>query len=54
MPYTAPGVEIDFVAAAAAMRRARVARPLRPMPMIVLEHSRDRERFPNPLDYPPG
>jgi hypothetical protein len=29
-------------------------RLLRPMPMIVLEHSRDHERFPNPLDYPPG
>jgi len=24
------------------------------MPVIVLEHSRDRERFPNPLDHPPG
>jgi pimeloyl-ACP methyl ester carboxylesterase len=54
VPFTAPKVEIDFVAAAAAMRRARVARPLRPMPMIVLEHSRDRQRFPNPIDYPAG
>ena len=43
--YETPGLEIDVVATAAAMRRARVQRPLRPMPMIVLEHSRDRKRF---------
>jgi pimeloyl-ACP methyl ester carboxylesterase len=53
-PYRTPGLEIDPSATAAEMRRARVERPLRPMPMYVLEHSRDRGRFPNPLDYPPG
>jgi pimeloyl-ACP methyl ester carboxylesterase len=52
-PFTVPGLEIDIVAAAAEMRRARVERPLRPMPMFVLEHSRDRGRFPNPMGYTP-
>ena len=50
--YETPGLEIDIVATAAAMRRARVQRPLRPMPMIVLEHSRNRKRFPNPFGFP--
>jgi hypothetical protein len=36
------------------MRRARTAHPLRQMPMVVLEHSRDRRRFPNPFGVPPG
>jgi pimeloyl-ACP methyl ester carboxylesterase len=44
--------EFDAVAIAAEMRRARVERPLRPMPMFVLEHSRDRARFPNPFGLP--
>ena len=52
--YMAPGAEIDVVAAAADMRRARTEQPLRQMPMVVLEHSRDRERFPNPFGLPPG
>jgi pimeloyl-ACP methyl ester carboxylesterase len=52
--FTAPGVEIDVVATAAEMRRARSEWPLRPMPMFVLEHSRDRRRFPNPLEFPAG
>ena len=51
--YEAPGLEIDIVATAAAMRRARVERPLRPMPMVVLEHSRNGKRFPNPFGFPP-
>jgi pimeloyl-ACP methyl ester carboxylesterase len=51
--YQKPGAEIDVVATAGAMRRARVEQPLRPMPMIVLEHSRNAMRFPNPLAYPP-
>ena len=51
--YMAPGIEIDVVEAAAAMRRARTEQPLRQMPMVVLEHSRDRERFPNPFGLPP-
>ena len=50
--YETPGLEIDIVATAAAMRRARVQRPLRPMPMVVLEHSRNRQRFPNPFSFP--
>ena len=50
--YETPGLEIDIVATAAVMRRARVQRPLRPMPMIVLEHSRNRKRFPNPFGFP--
>ncbi len=45
---------MDVVAAATEMRRARVERPLRPMPMVVLEHSRDRRRFPNPFGLPAG
>jgi pimeloyl-ACP methyl ester carboxylesterase len=52
--YQAPGTEIDVVATAAAMRRARTQRPLRSMPMVVLEHSRDRKRFPNPFGFPPN
>jgi len=48
-----PGVEVSIQEAAATMWRARVDRPLRPMPMIVLEHSRDRRRVPNPFDAPP-
>jgi pimeloyl-ACP methyl ester carboxylesterase len=47
------GLEFDFDVVVAEMRRARVERPLRPMPMFVLEHSRDRGRFPNPIGYPP-
>jgi pimeloyl-ACP methyl ester carboxylesterase len=47
------GLEFDFDVVAAEMRRARIERPLRPMPMFVLEHSRDRARFPNPIGYPP-
>ena len=50
--YETPGLEIDIVATAAAMRQARVQRPLRPMPMVVLEHSRNRKRFPNPFGFP--
>ena len=50
--YENPGLEIDIVAAAAAMRQARVQQPLRPMPMTVLEHSRNAKRFPNPLGFP--
>jgi pimeloyl-ACP methyl ester carboxylesterase len=51
--YTPPAAEIDIVATAIEMRQARVAEPLRPMPMVVLEHSRDRGRFPNPFGAPP-
>jgi pimeloyl-ACP methyl ester carboxylesterase len=51
--YTTPGAEVDIVATAAEMRRARTAHPLRQMPMVVLEHSRDRRRFPNPFGIPP-
>ena len=47
-----PGLEIDVAATAAAMRRARVQQPLRPMSMIVLEHSRNAKRFPNPFGFP--
>lgn len=47
-----PGAELDIVATAAAMRRARVEKPLRPMPMVVLEHSRNRKRFPSPFGWP--
>jgi pimeloyl-ACP methyl ester carboxylesterase len=50
--YQVPGLEIDIVATATAMRQARVQQPLRPMPMIVLEHSRDAKRFPNPFSFP--
>jgi pimeloyl-ACP methyl ester carboxylesterase len=50
--YQVPGLEIDVVATAAAMRQARVQQPLRPMPMIVLEHSRNAKRFPNPFGFP--
>ena len=50
--YETPGLEIDLVATAAAMRRARVQQPLRQMPMVVLEHSRNRTRFPNPFGFP--
>ena len=50
--YQAPGLEVDVVATAAAMRRARVEQPLRPMPMFVLEHSRNAKRFPNPFGFP--
>ena len=50
--YQVPGLEIDVAATAAAMRRARVQQPLRPMPMIVLEHSRNAKRFPNPFGFP--
>ena len=48
-----PGLEIDAVVTAAEMRRARTEQPLRQMPMVVLEHSRDRGRFPNPFGLPP-
>ena len=49
-----PGVEVSVSGAAAEMWQARVDKPLRPMPMIVLEHSRDRRRVPNPFAAPPG
>jgi pimeloyl-ACP methyl ester carboxylesterase len=49
-----PGAEFRVATLAAELGRARVERPLRPMPMIVLEHSRDRQRVPNPLGWPPG
>ena len=48
-----PGAEFRIVPFAAELGRARVERPLQPMPMIVLEHSRDRQRVPNPLGWPP-
>lgn len=35
-----------------AIAELRAARPLPPMPMVVLAHSRDRQRFPNPLGWP--
>lgn len=49
-----PGAEFRVAPFAAELRRARVERPLQPMPMIVLEHPRDRARVPNPLGWPPG
>ena len=49
-----PGAEFRVAPFAAELRRARVERPLQPMPMIVLEHSRDRQRVPNPFGWPPG
>jgi pimeloyl-ACP methyl ester carboxylesterase len=48
-----PGVEVSVAVAAAEMWQARVDKPLRPMPMIVLEHSRDRRVVPNPFGLPP-
>jgi len=48
-----PGIETSIAGAAAEMWQARVDQPLRAMPMIVLEHSRDRRRVPNPFDAPP-
>jgi pimeloyl-ACP methyl ester carboxylesterase len=48
-----PGAEFRLAPLAAELGRARVERPLQPMPMIVLEHSRDRRRVPNPLGWPP-
>jgi pimeloyl-ACP methyl ester carboxylesterase len=48
-----PGLEVSVQSAAAEMWQARVDKPLRPMPMIVLEHSRDRRRVPNPFGLPP-
>jgi hypothetical protein len=47
-----PGAEVDIAALAAEMRRARLERPLQPMPMIVLEHSRNRQLVPNPFGFP--
>jgi pimeloyl-ACP methyl ester carboxylesterase len=49
-----PGVEVSIQEGIATMWRARVDKPLRPMPMIVLEHSRDRRRVPNPFHAPPS
>ena len=49
-----PGAEFRVPTLAGELARARVERPLQPMPMIVLEHSRDRQRVPNPLGWPPG
>jgi pimeloyl-ACP methyl ester carboxylesterase len=49
-----PGAEFRVATLAAELGRARVEQPLQPMPMIVLEHSRDRQRVPNPLGWPPG
>ena len=54
LPYQAAGIEIGVAAATAEIRRVRAERPLRPMPLVVLEHSRDRGRFPNPLGYAAG
>jgi pimeloyl-ACP methyl ester carboxylesterase len=48
-----PDLEVSVQSAAAEMWQARVDKPLRPMPMIVLEHSRDRRRVPNPFGLPP-
>ena len=49
-----PGAEFRLATFAAELGRARIERPLQPMPMIVLEHSRDRQRVPNPLGWPPA
>src|SRR4051794_11252155 len=46
--------EVSIQEGIATMWRARADKPLRPMPMIVLEHSRDRRRVPNPFDAPPS
>jgi pimeloyl-ACP methyl ester carboxylesterase len=51
--YSGPGVEVSVPAIDIEMRQARFLHPLRPMPMFVLEHSRDRRRFPNPFGLPP-
>ena len=48
-----PGAEFRLAPFAAELGRARVDNPLQPMPMVVLEHSRDRQRVPNPLGWPP-
>ena len=44
-----PGVEFRIQEAIVELRAAR---PLPQMPMVVLEHSRDRQRFPNPIGWP--
>ena len=46
-----PGVEFRTEAAIVELGAAK---PLAQMPMVVLEHSRDRVRFPNPLAWPTG
>ena len=44
-----PGVEFRVQEAIAELHAAK---PLRRMPMVVLDHSRDRQRFPNPIGWP--
>jgi pimeloyl-ACP methyl ester carboxylesterase len=51
--YEPPTNEYEVVAAAARLREARIDQPLPQMPMVVLEHSRDRARVPNPFGLPP-
>jgi hypothetical protein len=46
-----PAVEVlDLPASAAQMRQAQADTPLRPMPLVVLSHSRT---IPNPFGLPP-
>jgi pimeloyl-ACP methyl ester carboxylesterase len=44
-----PGVEFRVQEAIVELRAAR---PLPRIPMVVLEHSRDRQQFPNPIGWP--
>jgi pimeloyl-ACP methyl ester carboxylesterase len=45
-----PAERLSLEASAAEMRQAQADTPLRPMPLVVLSHSRDR---PNPFGFPP-
>jgi pimeloyl-ACP methyl ester carboxylesterase len=51
--YQLPGVEYDLPATVVEMRQVYPSHPLQQMPMVVLEHSRDRQRFPNPIGWKP-
>ena len=51
--YQLPGVEYDLPPTVVDMRQGFAAHPLPQLPMIVLEHSRDTQRFPNPIGWEP-
>lgn len=52
--YDVPGIEYDLPTTLVEMDEQFAAHPLPAVPTTLLEHSRDRTRFPNPMSWDPS
>lgn len=52
--YNIPGVEYDLPTTIVEMVEQFAAHPAPSVPSVIIEHSRDRDRFPNPMSWDPS